>query len=198
MVVGSGLLGRSLERLTAVDPGFEADPLLCLRLELPRDAYPDKAQRIGLFRRLLDRLEALPGVKSAAASGVQLPLVGGQGTFELFVESHPRGDGPENVVTAQAVSPGYFRTMGIPLIAGQPFAAGDTWESSRAVIVNEAFARRFWPGGDAVGRWWAAEWRRWPSVSAWASLSAGSPSACSRASSSASPPPTPRPSVPRP
>jgi putative ABC transport system permease protein len=167
VVAGSLLLGRSWERLQAVDLGFDPRALLTLRFELPPGSLPERAERIARYRQLLERIEALPGVESAAATGVELPLVEGQGVFELFVEGQPRGVRPDHPVTAQMVSPGYFRTMGIRLLAGRPFDPLDSWEASRSVVVNQTFARRYFPAGPsgpagepaesaAVGRW--VEW----------------------------------------
>ncbi|MEM7354634.1 MAG: FtsX-like permease family protein, partial [Acidobacteriota bacterium] len=155
-IVASALLVRSLHELRAVEPGFAPDNLLTARIELPGGGPEDKATRITLLRELLRRLEALPGVEQAAASGQRLPLTGGHGTFELYVEGQPRGPRPELIVTAQMVSADYFETLGVPLLRGRRFADDETWESDQAVIVNQTMADRFWPDQDPIGRF--IEW----------------------------------------
>jgi predicted permease len=156
VVVGAALLGRSLAALGRVDPGFDADRLLTLQFELPPASHPDKAARIVWFRGLLAELEALPGVERAALSGIRLPLRGGQGSFEVFVDGQPRAARPQIVVNAQAVSPSYFAALGIPLARGTLWSPEATWESSHSALVNQTFARRYFARGDAVGRW--IEW----------------------------------------
>ncbi len=156
-VIGAGLLVRSMLELRAVDPGFVTESLLTLKVELPAADQPAEPEaRIALFRDLLARLEALPGVVRAGASATGTPLVDARGTFELFVEGQPRGPRPDAVMSAMVVSPGYRETMRIPLVAGRWFEAGETWESGHAVVVNEAFAERYWQGEEAIGRW--VEW----------------------------------------
>ncbi|MEE8525763.1 MAG: ADOP family duplicated permease [Thermoanaerobaculia bacterium] len=152
-VIGAALCVQSLRNLRAVDPGFAPGGLLTLRIELP-EAEPEvlRAQT----ENLLTRLEALPGVAVAGASGLGLPLVDNTGTFELFVEGRDRGVRPNVVTGARYVSPGYREAMGIDLAAGRWFAAGETWESGNAVVVNETMAGLYWPGREAVGRW--VEW----------------------------------------
>lgn len=156
-VVASGLLVQSLHRLRTVEAGFEPGNLLTLRVDLAAGGPSDTTARIALVRELLARLDAVPGVDHAAASGQRLPLTGHHGTFELFVEGQPRGPRPEVIVNAQMISPGYFEAMGIPLLEGRPFADDETWESAQAVAVNESFARRFWPNEQPLGRW--VEWQ---------------------------------------
>ncbi|HUP22235.1 MAG TPA: ADOP family duplicated permease [Thermoanaerobaculia bacterium] len=158
VVVGATLLGASLLRLRAVDPGFDAERLLTLRFELPSSETlaADKQARIARLEELVTEVAALPGVESVALAGIALPLADGQGSFEVFVEGQERGAGPATVVNAQYVTAGYFGTMGQTVNAGVTFEPGETWDSGHRVVVNETFAQRYYPGGErgaaAVGR----------------------------------------------
>lgn len=98
------------------DPGFDPEGLVTARLELPTAADSKEARLAGLGD-LLEQLEALPGVESAALAGSRLPLTGGPGNFELYVEDRPRGPRPDVVANAQVVSPRFFHTLGVPLRA---------------------------------------------------------------------------------
>jgi putative ABC transport system permease protein len=158
VVVGATLLGGSLLRLRAVDPGFDAERLLTLRFELPKSEalLADKPARVARLEALLKEVAVLPGVESVALAGIALPLADGQGSFEVFVEGQERGAGPATVVNAQYVTAGYFATMGQTVNAGVTFEPGETWDSGHRVVVNETFAQRHYPGGErgaaAVGR----------------------------------------------
>jgi putative ABC transport system permease protein len=145
LLTGSGLLIRTFLRLTAVDPGFRSRNILTLRIQLPSGKYSKPEQQAAFFQQALERVNALPGVQSAAAT-TSLPLTAYRNTRGVVVEGRPvppPGVAPSAPYTA--VSPGYFRTMGIPLIAGRYFNAQDTEGSPGAVIVNQAFARRYFP-----------------------------------------------------
>lgn len=155
-LIGAVLLVRSLEQVRQVDPGFEETGLLTLRLELPSDAFPEKGSRISAYRHLLDEVESLPGVESAAMAGMAFPMTGGAGAFQLWVEGRPRGPQPDVVVDAQVVSPGYFETLEISSRSGTGFERAETWESHQRVLVNRTFAHRYWPDEEAAGRW--IEW----------------------------------------
>ncbi|MEM1202097.1 MAG: ADOP family duplicated permease [Acidobacteriota bacterium] len=155
-VIGSGLLVHSLAELRSVDPGFNPAGLLTTRVEVPDDTWADTGARIQAYRLLLADLRSLPGVDDAASSGMRLPLTGGHGTFELFVEGQPRGPRPDVIATAQMVSPGYFDVLGIPILRGRGFGPEESWDAHPTAVVNETFASRYWPGRDPVGRW--IEW----------------------------------------
>ena len=158
VVVGAALIGASLLRLRAVDPGFEAERLLTMRFELPpsEELQADKVARIAWLSAMVEKMAALPGVETAALAGIALPLTDGQGSFEVFVEGQERAAGPATVVNAQYVTADYFVTMGQEVTAGGTFAAGETWDNGHRVMVNETFAERYYPGGtrgaNAVGR----------------------------------------------
>ncbi len=152
-VIGATLCVRSLGNLRAVDPGFDPSGLLTVRVELPNAEHEVQRTRT---EDLLARIEALPGVARAGASGLGLPLVDSTGTFELFLEGRARGVRPDVVVEARFVSPSYREAMGIDLVTGRWFETDENWDRGNAVVVNETMARLYWPDREAVGRW--VEW----------------------------------------
>ena len=153
LLVGAGLLVRSFLRLTALDPGFRAPQVVTVALELKREEYPAEAAQLAFFERLLERARALPGVEWAAA-GDSLPLkpfsmmmIGGAGDGG---SPAPPGRGAELAVCA--VTPDYFRALGITVRRGRPFLARDRTGSPEVAIVNETLARRLWGTADPIGR----------------------------------------------
>lgn len=153
VAVGAGLVARSQDHLQQVDVGFQPQGLLVASLqgeELAPSSSPE--ERIARFQQLLARVAALPQVESAALSAQPLPLGEGQGVFNVYPPEAPRDPGEEMRVFAATVSPGYFQTLGIPLLRGRAFQAEDSWERTQAVVVNQALARRFWPEQDPIGR----------------------------------------------
>jgi putative ABC transport system permease protein len=151
LLVGAGLMVRSMQALRSVDPGFDPDGVVAVRLTVPAGEVPDAGATSELQRQLLDRVTALPGVD---ASGLVngLPLSGGP-FFNVEVEDHPRA--PEELPIMSHVrwaSPGYFEAMGIPILEGRSFQPGDDAVGRRAVVVSRAFVERWWPEGAALGR----------------------------------------------
>jgi predicted permease len=150
LLAGGGMLVHSFLNMTAVDPGFRAGHVLTFRVTTELD--PQESRR-ALYAAILERVRALPGVESAAAVLVR-PLSGAVGWDTVYsVEGAPLGRPNENPNgNYEAISPEYFRTMGIALVAGRDFNAGDTVKAPGVVIVDEATARRHWPAGEAVGK----------------------------------------------
>jgi putative ABC transport system permease protein len=154
LLVGAGLLGRSFLRLESVRLGFEPRGVLTGGLSLPRAQYSKPAQWISFYLRLVDRLKALPGVESAAAS-LPLPLYGGGLNFAFQIEGRaPAGSTPGLDFTANytAATPDYFRTLDVRSARGRLFTDADSAESPKVCLVSAAFARAFFPGEDPVGR----------------------------------------------
>ncbi len=152
LLVGAGLLLSSLWRLLRVDPGFDPAGVTTLEVVLPANRYPDAAHRSAFFRELVERTARLPAVE--AAGGVShLPLSGSNSTEGYFVEGYPPAD-PNEIPEAalRTATPGYFRAMSIPLLAGRDFIASDGPGSAKVLIVNRTFARRYWGVERAVGR----------------------------------------------
>jgi putative ABC transport system permease protein len=144
------LLVRSFLRLQQVDVGFNPQNLLTAQINLPLEQYPDGPQWSSFFNRLLERVEALPGVQSVALTQY-LPVSGSEGSVGFQIEGRPEEPGQPTSAGIRRVSRGYFRTLGIPLMRGRDFTSQDE-RAHTAVIINEAMARRFWPGAEPIGQ----------------------------------------------
>jgi putative ABC transport system permease protein len=152
LLIGAGLLINSFLRLRHVDPGFRADNLLTMKVVLPKTQYPDHARRSAFYTELLRRVEALPGVKSAAVT-TNLPLYRQGNSIGITIEGRPEPtSGQEPIVVTRVISPHYFQTMSIQLTQGRTFGTEDRVDSPAVVVVSETMARKFWPGEDAVGK----------------------------------------------
>ena len=153
LLAGTHLLVRSFQRLTALDPGFEAEQVLTVALDLDEAHHPKPEEGPVFFARLIDRIRVLPGVDYAAA-GDSLPLKPFSTIMiGLEAEGRPRareGQGPDFAVCA--ITPDYFRTMGITLVRGRPFAMDDRAGAAPVAIVNATLARRLWGTDDPVGQ----------------------------------------------
>jgi predicted permease len=143
LLAGATLMVTSFTRLIGVDPGFDTDRLIAVKLGRLPAGY-DPSRRDQLVERLLERIRAVPGVEQASAAP-NLPLERG---INFPVDARERPDLAIGAVELRAVSPGYFETLGIPLVAGRDFVPEDVAGGEPIAIVNEAFARRFW--GDTV------------------------------------------------
>jgi putative ABC transport system permease protein len=149
--VGAGLLLRSFAKLTGVDPGFDPRNVTAGLVSLPEQDYPDEARRRIAFRELLRRVQALPQARDAALS-TDLPVSTGWQTQVTFEGLPPANPGSEPVLDAVIVSPEYFRTMRIQLLAGRGIEATDTAEQPSVVLVSEAVAKRFSDSRRALGQ----------------------------------------------
>jgi putative ABC transport system permease protein len=166
VLVGGGLLLRSLSRLLAVDPGFEPRGVLSLKVFLGPPRYRLLPSQHGYVRDALARLEQLPGVSSVAAVS-HLPLSGLTSRQRFEVEGRPAPAGEAPSASYRAVSASYFRTLRIPLRRGRELGEGDTADSPPVLVVNESMARRCWPGEDPLGRrvrWMGGPDPRWLTV----------------------------------
>jgi predicted permease len=152
LLVGAALFVRSLQRVLAQDAGFEQRNLLVLSTEAMAAGYKD-ARLTTFYAGLLERLGTLPGVESASLSWYP-PISDDMGhwTQSIAVDGAPVQPGGERYVYFNAVSPEYFRTLGIRLLRGRPFAPADTDAAPNVVIVNESLARRYFGADDPVGR----------------------------------------------
>jgi putative ABC transport system permease protein len=158
LLVGAGLLGRSLQRLLEVDTGVRPGQVLTMRLWLSGPQYQEAAPLRSFMARLLPRLEALPGARSAGAEH-HLPLTGdrlGHGFHRA--DRPPPGEGERLSTHIRAVAGDYFTTMGIPLLRGRAFAARDHADAPPVAVVNEELARRYFPGEDPIGKRVRYEW----------------------------------------
>ncbi len=152
LLTGAGLMIRSLLTLEAIHPGFLTENVLTWRVSASRTKYAQPPQLAAFYADLLQRLQSIPGVQSAAATtDVFLSSTPNSGSFT--VEGHPSPPPEQQIeATTDRVTTGYFQTMGVPLLRGRFFNEHDGPDTTPAVLINETMARRFWPGEDAVGK----------------------------------------------
>jgi putative ABC transport system permease protein len=150
LLVGAGLLIRSFVSVLRVDPGFDPHHVLTARYTMPDVGYSHD-HKIHFVEELTARLAALPGVKSASA-GWPMPMSGSDAAISFTVEGHPvaKSDHPSEAIGV--VQPGYFETMRIPLIAGRTFNALDQTKSPPVIIIDQAFAKKYFAGVNPIGR----------------------------------------------
>ncbi len=146
LLVGAGLLLRSFSTLMGVDLGFQPDHVIAMNVNLPQPRYPDAAARVLFFQRLEERVRSLPGVQSVAYAN-RLPMRGGWSSGIMLDGDPDRRASPD----FQAVNPGYFETLGIPLLRGRALSAQDAAGGPPVAVVNLAFARELLDGADPVG-----------------------------------------------
>lgn len=152
LLVGAGLLIRSLSRLNSVSPGFDPRNLLMVKLDLPGTKYREASQKITFFQQLLDRIRALPGVEAASANSFP-PFTGlGAATGFTIVGRPAPAPGEQPVVDVRVIEPGYFQTMRIPLLRGRFFTPREETEESHVVIISEKLAREAFPNQDPIGQ----------------------------------------------
>jgi putative ABC transport system permease protein len=152
LLIGAGLLIKSFARLQDVDPGFNREKLLTFQISLPPVHYTKPDQITGFYKDTIQKVSTLPGVNSAAAISVA-PLASSGSRFIFYTEGKPLPTASEAPIAShRVVSPNYFETMGIPLIAGRTFTEADTETSLRTIIVNRELAKQMWPDQDPIGK----------------------------------------------
>ncbi len=152
LLIDAGLLIRSFVRLNNEPAGFQTSHLLAVDVGLPEVKYKDGREQAAFFDDLLDRLTHLPGVESVGAVSA-LPFSGANGWYSVSVDGRPAPAPGEPASAAyREISAGYFRTLKLPLIAGREFSDQDRESSPGVVVVNQAFARAFFPKEEALGR----------------------------------------------
>jgi putative ABC transport system permease protein len=152
LLIGGGLLLKSFLLLQRVDPGFNPDHVLTVRLFLNKTQYPESGQIRSFYTQLLDRLKALPDAQSVAAIST-LPLSGNNSDTDFMIEGRPQppaNQGP--VAWFSSVSTDYFRTMDLRLVKGRVFNDRDNEKSPLVVIISETMARRYWPDDEPIGK----------------------------------------------
>jgi len=151
LLLGAGLLMRSFLKLQQTDPGFNPSGVLTMSIVLPGARYAYGEPQISFLQRLVERVSALPGVRSAGVTS-DLPWTGYQNEAGLKVEG--KTFPPDQMAQAQYhfISADYMRTIGAPLLSGCWFDPRDTRKSSPVILINQAMARKYWPGEDAVGK----------------------------------------------
>lgn len=162
LMIGVGLMLKSTRRLLSVDPGFKTGNLLTLRMALVGPGYATPGQRAAFQQQLIERLQSLPGISSAATAG-KLPLGGGGDTGTPIIDgraSDSKLTGPE--ANVRTVSANYFGTIGVPLLTGRVFSAQDTLDAQNVLVVNQAFVHTFFPNQNAVGHMLSFIWNNKP------------------------------------
>jgi putative ABC transport system permease protein len=149
LLVGAGLFAKTLWQASQVRLGFDPDHTVAASTDPIRQGY-DKTAAAGLLAPLLESMRAQPGVQSAAL-GSSLPLQGGMGTV-VAPEGHQPASGEEDWVQIVMASPGYFTTVGIPMLGGRDFTSSDTVNVPGVAIINEAMAQEYWPGKNPIGK----------------------------------------------
>jgi putative ABC transport system permease protein len=152
LLTGAGLLIRSFIHLQDIDPGFDADGVLTARVSLGAARYPSGEAASAFFTDALNRVRQIPGVQSAAGISF-LPLAGpGMATSFYRLDRPVPPDGQKPTTEVRPVTPNFFRTMGIPHLAGRDFTEADTADAPEVAIVSEGLVRRMFPGENPLGR----------------------------------------------
>jgi putative ABC transport system permease protein len=150
LLVIAGLLLRSFHRILSVDPGMNTHNVLTINFDLPDKKYNER-QQIEFYTQLLPRLQAIPGVTSVAAVA-GLPLSGNNSIITFQIEGRPVPKSDEPSADIKVITPNYFHTLNIPFIAGRDFTQRDDDKAPGVVIVNQAFAQRFFPNENVMGK----------------------------------------------
>jgi predicted permease len=158
LLVGAGLMLQSLSALLHQNPGFDPDRLLTFSINLPNSSYPsqqeypfDSPAAIQFEHQFSDRLRTLPGVQSVGMT-TAVPVGGSGGSIRFLVEGRPTATGQEDECDIITVTPGYFSTLKVPLIKGRLFNETDSHDSPGVLVVNQAFANKYLPNENAVGK----------------------------------------------
>ncbi len=157
LLVGAGLLLKSFDRLTRQSPGFAPENVLTAQVTPPRSRYATDVARAQLVDRVVQRVRAIPGVVEAGAVN-WLPFTGQAATGLTIPGRPPVPAGEEPNAEVRAVTPGYFRAMGIPLLAGEVMSGRESADGEVVVVINETLAKRFFPGESPLGRSVTVAW----------------------------------------
>jgi putative ABC transport system permease protein len=153
LLIGAGLMMRTLWELRNVRPGFDSSNVLTMNVAVPRDRFPSPSSEVSFFQDTMQRVRALPGVEEVGTIDA-LPLNGQGGSHQPFsMEGRPAlpmADQPE--VDVRGISPGYLRAMRVPIIRGRDFVESDAAGRPGVALISEALARRFWPNEDPLGK----------------------------------------------
>jgi predicted permease len=152
LLIGAGVLLASFDRVLRIDPGFRPENVLTGTISLPAARYANDDSVRATTERLLERIRAVPGVASAGAT-TTIPFGGNYSDSVILAEGYQMQPGESLISPGQvSVTDGYFEAMGVTLVSGRLFNAGDVEGRPKVLIIDEMLARRFWPNGDAVGR----------------------------------------------
>jgi putative ABC transport system permease protein len=151
LLIGAGLLVKSFVRLEHTSPGFRSENVLTAFVSLPEAQYREPSQRAAFGRSVLERVRAIPGVRSAATIDF-LPYNGGPGSGGVEIAGHPRNPNePQQIIWQTRASPGFFETLGMPLLRGRDIAASDEQGLPGAAVIDEITAEKLFPNADPLG-----------------------------------------------
>jgi putative ABC transport system permease protein len=151
LLIGAGLMIRSVLAIREVQPGLQPQNLLTAKLTLPTDKYKDAESAIRFYQQVLERVKNLPGVESAALiSHLPIEERGFNGNISVADKTYPPNEGP--LVEYRVISDDYFRTAGIPLLRGRVFSKHEGDDTRAVVVINDAMAKQVWPGEDPIGK----------------------------------------------
>jgi putative ABC transport system permease protein len=151
LLASAGLLVQSFLRLQKVSAGFDATDVMTARVALPETSYPTPQQSAAFYKNLLERVSALPGVQSAAATW-WIPLSGSEISFNFNVEERPVPAGEQPVAQVNVITPDYFQTVRAPVVLGRAFTDRDDRNAPSVAIVSESFAKQYFPGENPIGK----------------------------------------------
>jgi putative ABC transport system permease protein len=164
LLVGAGLLINSFVRLLRTPPGFNPEGVIVARTTLPAARYPEAERGKAVYRQALERIATLPGVQACSVAST-LPLAS---DWQIGVRIEGAGESEFFMAYGSWVSNDHFRAMGVPLKSGRLFTDEDRADTTPVVVINEAMARRFWPGQDAVGK--RVRWGGWNPPGGWLTI----------------------------
>jgi len=152
LLIGSGLLMRSFANLRGVNPGFDPRNLLTAEIRLTNEKYPEAEQRVNFYAKLLEEVDAIPGVTDVALINM-LPIRNPGNNIYVYAADRPPADpNDRDIAYTRTVFPGYFDAMGIPLLRGRGIERSDVAESPRVLVINETMAATLFPDEDPIGR----------------------------------------------
>ena len=152
LLVGAGLMIKSFIKLRQTNPGFNPENVLAVNLSLSDYRYPEDRQQGAFFQEALERIHSLPGVQSAGAT-TALPMTLSMSGSDFRIEGRPEPEaGKEMIINKSSVSPGYFRTLGVPLMKGRDFSDRDNSDAPKAAIINNDLARIYFSHEDPIGK----------------------------------------------
>ena len=151
LLIGAGLMVRSILRIRDIEPGLKPQNLLTAKLSLPRDKYKDAEAAVRFHQQLLERLKTVPGVESVGMTS-HLPIEeqGYNGNISVEGKTYPPNESP--LVEFRAVNEDYFQTANIPLLRGRVFSKAERDDVQSVVVINDAMAKQIWPGEDPIGK----------------------------------------------
>ncbi len=151
LLVAAGLLIRSFDKLSRVNPGFDSHSVISAQLVLPRVRYAEETRQLAFYDQLVQSVQAMPGVRSVALAS-DAPLSGGGNYLSFEVAGRPPADaGTVQDAELLVTNPAYFETLRVPLRAGRVFTTRDDDRATKVAVINAAMAKRYWPDGDPIG-----------------------------------------------